>query len=67
MECTDTVLVEMNKAVAGDCLRRPLRLFQRLEEKTGEETRAAGGGGGGAAGQPSKCLLFYVTPQANFT
>lgn len=58
MECTDTVLVEMNKAVAADCLRRPLRLFQRLEDKAGEDSRSAGGGAG--AGQPSKYLTYFL-------
>jgi hypothetical protein len=52
VECTDTVLVEMNKAVAADCLRRPLRSFQRLEDKGAgpqeTETRATAPGGGGS-------------------
>ena len=52
MECTDTVLVEMNKSVAADCLRRPLRTFQRVDDKgagpADTDTRAAAPGGGNA-------------------
>ncbi len=51
MECTDTVLVELNKSVATDCLRRPLRLFQRIEDKAGQpEPEGRGGAGRGQAG-----------------
>jgi uncharacterized membrane protein YgcG len=45
VECSDTILVEMTRSATADCARRPLRLFQRLEEKGG-----GGGGGGGEMG-----------------
>lgn len=45
VECTDTVLVEIKRAVAMDCLRRPLRLFQRTEEKGNKNDDERGGGG----------------------
>jgi hypothetical protein len=44
------VLVEMNRAVAADCLRRPLRSFQRVEDKGAgpqeTDTRAVAPGDG---------------------
>lgn len=49
--------MEMNKAVVADCLRRPMRLFQRTEEKSGDDNRAAGAGGGGS--QPSKLSIHF--------
>ena len=55
MECTDTVLVELNKSVATDCLRRPLRLFQRTEDKAGQpEPEGRGGAGGVTATNTNK-------------
>jgi hypothetical protein len=44
------VLVEMNRSVAVDCLRRPLRLFQRVDDKGSgpSENEGRSGPGGGA-------------------
>jgi hypothetical protein len=52
VECTDTVLVEIKRSAAADCLRRPLRAFQRVDDKgTGpqeSDNRASAPGGGNA-------------------
>ncbi len=45
VHCSDTILVEVHKASASDCIRRPLRLFQKTESSEGDF---------GAVGNPNK-------------
>ncbi len=51
VQCGDTILVEVHKASASDCIRRPLRLFQKTESSEGDFDR---GGGSGVVGNPNK-------------
>ena len=53
VEGTDTILAEMHKASASDCIRRPLRLFQKGDAK---ESDLAGGGGGGGGGDANTSM-----------
>lgn len=54
VECTDTVLVELSRSAAADCLRRPLRLFQRIEDKGSGPSENEGRSGPGANANTNK-------------
>lgn len=49
VQASDTILVEVHKASASDCIRRPLRLFQKTEAAESEF-----GGVNGPVGNPNK-------------
>lgn len=49
VQASDTILVEVHKASASDCIRRPLRLFQKTESAESEF-----GGINGPVGNPNK-------------
>jgi hypothetical protein len=51
LQSSDTILVEVHKASASDCIRRPLRLFQKSEAIDAEFGER---GGGNPVGNPNK-------------
>ena len=53
VECTDTVLMEIKRTVAMDCTRRPLRMFQRIEDKGAAKHDDDRGGANSASNNPN--------------
>jgi len=53
VECSDTVLMEIKRSVAMDCMRRPLWMFQRIEDKGTAKHDDDRGGANSALNNPN--------------
>lgn len=51
---SDTILAEIHKSSSGDCVRRPVRLFQKKEVQQSDNADG-GGGGGGSSNKDTAC------------